>query len=300
MLTVAAFYRFAPVPDPAAIVAALRETGGPLGLSGTILVAPEGVNGTIAGPAEDVAEILRRLAAEPGMEGIAPRLSGAETPPFGRFKVRLKREIVTMGQPAADPLRGTGTHVPPADWNRLVDDPATVLIDTRNAYEVSVGTFPGALDPATDRFRDFPLWWQANRDRLAGRRIAMFCTGGIRCEKATAWLVAQGVPEVYHLQGGILRYLDEIAPEDSRWQGECFVFDGRVTLGHGLTPGSATTCGACRRPLSAADRANPAFEEGVACPACAAEYGAADRARFRERHRQMALAAARGTRHLGA
>lgn len=300
MLTVAAFYRFARFADPAALIPPLRALGGKTGLCGTILIASEGVNGTVAGPATGIEALLAHLRALPGCDGLEAKLSTATVAPFGRFKVRLKAEIVSMGVPGADPLRGTGTYVPPADWNAFCADPDTVLIDTRNEYEVALGSFPGAIDPGTVRFRDFPAWLQANRERLAGKRIGMFCTGGIRCEKATAWLVAEGVPGVHHLQGGILRYLEEVPASDSLWQGECFVFDGRVGLVPGLEQGQAVTCGACRRPVTPEGRAHPDYEEGVACPACVAEYDEADRARFRERHRQMTLAEARHARHLGA
>jgi UPF0176 protein len=300
MLTVAAFYRFARMPDPAALIPALRALGAEAGLCGTILIAPEGVNGTVAGPRAGIDVLLAHLRGLPGCDGMEAKLSTAETAPFGRFKVRLKSEIVTMGVPGADPVQGTGTYVPPADWNAFCADPDTVLIDTRNDYEVAIGSFPGAIDPGTVRFSDFPAWWQANRERLSGKRLGMFCTGGIRCEKATAWLVAEGVPGVHHLQGGILRYLEEVPADQSIWQGECFVFDGRVGLLPGLARGQATTCGACRRPVTPEGRAHPDYEEGAACPACIAEYDEGDRDRFRERHRQMTLAKARNARHLGA
>jgi UPF0176 protein len=187
--------------------------------------------------------------------------------------------------------------VAPRDWNALIAAPDVAVIDTRNDYEVSLGTFQGAVDPGTRRFRDFPAWWHAHRDQFVGKRIAMFCTGGIRCEKSTNWLLGQGVTDVYHLQGGILQYLADVPEAESAWQGECYVFDDRVSVGHGLVPGGYATCGACRRPVI--DRASPLFEEGVACAQCVGEYDAADRARFRERQRQMTLAAARGRRHLG-
>ncbi|MFN4157354.1 MAG: rhodanese-related sulfurtransferase [Gemmobacter sp.] len=299
MLTVAAFYRFARFPDPAALAPPLRALGRAQGLCGTVLLAREGINGTVAGRAPGIDALMAHLRGLPGCADIDAKRSHAPTPPFGRFKVRLKAEIVTMGIPDADPLQGTGTLVPPADWNALLADPDTVAIDTRNAFEVALGSFPCALDPGTGSFGDFPAWWQANRARLAGKRLAMFCTGGIRCEKATAWLVAQGVPGVHHLQGGILKYLEEVPPEQTLWQGECFVFDGRVALRPGLIPGTATTCAACRRPLTPADRTHPCYEEGAACHHCLHEYTDTDRARFRERHRQMTLAHARATRHLG-
>ncbi|MEI4473126.1 oxygen-dependent tRNA uridine(34) hydroxylase TrhO [Frigidibacter sp. MR17.24] len=299
MLTVAALYRFTPFPDPAALRAPLLAACEAAEVRGTLLIAPEGINGTIAGTRAGIDAALAAIRALPGCAAIDWKESSAPTMPFGRMKVRLKREIVTMGQPHVDPAAGTGRYVAPTDWNALISAPDVVTIDTRNGYEVAIGSFEGAVDPGTDSFGDFPAWWAANRDRFAGKRIAMFCTGGIRCEKSTNYLLGEGVPEVFHLQGGILKYLEEVPQAESLWQGECFVFDDRVSLGHGLAQGTATLCHACRRPLTPADRARPEFEDGVACHHCAAEYGPADRARFRERARQIALAARRGRRHLG-
>jgi UPF0176 protein len=238
MPAVAAFYRFTPLPDPAALALRLGAVAEAGAVRGTILLAPEGINGTVAGPREGVEALLASLRAIPGCESLAPQWSTAAAMPFGRLKVRLKREIVALGMPAVD-ARATGTRVAPADWHALLDDPDVAVIDTRNAFEVAMGSFPGAIDPATARFRDFPAWWTAHRDRLAGRRIAMLCTGGIRCEKASAWLLTQGLTEVLQLDGGILRYLAETPPETSRWQGACFVFDERGALGPGLTPVAA-------------------------------------------------------------
>ena len=294
MIPVAAFYRFAPVADPPAAVARLRAASD--GLCGTVLVAPEGVNGTVAGPRDGLDRLLDAVAAEVGP--VAPRWSEAAAAPFGRMKVRLKREIVSMGCARGDPAAGVGAYVPPAAWNAVLRDPSTVVVDVRNDYEVAIGSFEGAEDPGTPSFRDFPAWWDANRARLAGKRVAMFCTGGIRCEKATALARAEGA-EVVHLRGGILGYLAEVPPEESLWRGGCFVFDGRVALGHGLAPTGHGLCHGCRRPIGTAERADPAFEAGVSCPACADALTEADRARLRERRRQMALAEARGARHLG-
>jgi UPF0176 protein len=298
-IAVAAFYRFAPL-DPGARRAPLVGLCTALGIRGTILLAPEGVNGTLAGMRAALVDVLAHIRSWPGFGSLEAKWSTAPAMPFGKLKVRLKHEIVTLGQPQADPARAVGTHVAPADWNELIGREDVVLIDTRNAYEVAVGSFPGAIDPGTRGFREFPDWWQANAGRFSGKRVAMFCTGGIRCEKATSWLLGQGLDEVLHLRGGILKYLEEVPAEQSLWQGECFVFDGRVALGQGLAPGDLGLCHACRRPVPAADRAHPAFEEGVACPACVDEYGPQDRDRFRERARQMALAARRGMAHLGA
>lgn len=254
MLTVAALYHFTPFDDPAGLRAGLLRDCLSLGLRGTLLLAPEGINGTIAGPSEAIDAGLARIRALPGCAGLEWKESTAADWPFGRMKVRLKREIVTMGRPGVDPRAAVGRHVAPRDWNALISAPGVAVIDTRNAYEVAIGSFRGAIDPGTDSFRGFPDWWQANRAGLAGKRIAMFCTGGIRCEKATSFLIGQGVAEVFHLRGGILKYLEEVTPAQSLWQGECFVFDGRVAVGHGLAPGSHVMCHACRRPVSRADR----------------------------------------------
>ncbi len=300
MLTVAALYHFARIPDPAALKPGLLRVCEAHGVRGSLLLAPEGINGTIAGTREGIDAALAAIRALPECDGLEWKESFAGSMPFGRMKVKLKREIVTMGQPDVDPLARVGNYVAPADWNALISDPDTVVIDTRNDYEVAIGTFRGAMDPGTRAFGEFPDWWQANRDRFAGKRVAMFCTGGIRCEKSTNYLLGQGVDQVFHLKGGILKYLEEVPEAESLWQGQCFVFDDRVSVGHGLQPGGLKVCGACRRPVMAEDQADAVYEEGVCCPACDGEYSTADRARFRERHRQMVLAAQRGTQHLGA
>jgi UPF0176 protein len=299
MLTVAALYHFTRFPDPAALRIPLLSACTGADVRGTLLLAPEGINGTIAGPREGIDTVLAHVRALPGCADLEWKESLAASQPFLRMKVRLKREIVTLGQPGVDPRARAGHRVAPSDWNALISAPDVAVIDTRNAYEVGIGTFEGAIDPGTAIFRDFPAWWEANRDRFHNMRIAMFCTGGIRCEKSTNWLLGQGVEEVFHLNGGILKYLEEIPQSQSLWRGQCFVFDQRVSVGHGLQPGGLTLCGACRRPVSTEDRSNPAFEEGVACPACRDEYAEADRDRFRERQRQIELAAEHGTRHLG-
>ena len=223
--------------------------------------------------------------------------------PFYRMKVRIKREIVTMGEPDVDPSKNAGTYVEPEDWNALISHQDTIVIDTRNDYEVAVGSFAGAIDPNTSSFRDFPAWFRSERDALLGNgkqpRVAMFCTGGIRCEKATAFLKQEGVEEVHHLKGGILKYLERVPEEASLWRGECFVFDERVAIGHGLAPGTHALCRACRRPLSKQDIASPRYEEGVSCGACHASRTDEQRASYRERHRQQALAVAQGRSHIG-
>ena len=286
-LTVAALYHFARLADPAARQGPLLDLCRAQGLCGTLLLASEGVNGTIAGPRAGILAVLDHIRAWPGFAGLDWKESAADAPPFARMKVRLKAEIVTMGQPDMDPSTTTGHYVAPRDWNALIAAPDVVVIDTRNDYEVQIGTFQGAVDPGTKSFRDFPAWWTDNAHRFQGKRIAMFCTGGIRCEKSTNYLISQGVDQVYHLQGGILKYLEDVPQKDSTWQGECFVFDQRVSLTHGLAQGRHGLCHACRRPLAPEDRARPEFEDGVSCHRCADEYSDADRARFRERQRQF-------------
>ena len=300
MVRVVALYHFCRFDAPEALIPPLRDLCAAAGLRGTLLLADEGINGTVAGPSEGIDALLAHVRGLPGCAGLDWKESAAAEMPFGRMKVRLKREIVTMGVPGTDPAALAGTRVPPAEWNALIAAPDVAVIDTRNAYETAIGSFRGAIDPGTDGFRDFPAWWEANRERFRGQRIAMFCTGGIRCEKSTAYLRAQGVEEVYHLKGGILKYLEEVPEDESRWRGGCFVFDERVAVGHGLRPlPDYTLCRACRRPLGPYGRAHPAYEEGVACHRCEVEFGEADRARFRERHRQVRLAVARGVAHLG-
>ncbi|WP_085047192.1 rhodanese-related sulfurtransferase, partial [Brevirhabdus pacifica] len=248
MITVAALYHFARFSDPDALRAPIRALCEGHGLRGTLLLAPEGVNGTVAGSRGGIAALIAHLRALPGCAGLEWKESHAEEMPFLRLRVRLKREIVTMGQPDVDPTAAVGRYVAPADWNELIGQEDVVVIDTRNDYEVGIGTFEGAVDPGTRSFGEFPAWWRANRERFHNKRVAMFCTGGIRCEKSTNFLLGEGVDEVFHLKGGILKYLEEVPAEDSRWQGECFVFDQRVSVGHGLEQGSHVLCHACRRP----------------------------------------------------
>ncbi|MGF1501077.1 MAG: rhodanese-related sulfurtransferase [Paracoccaceae bacterium] len=295
---VAALYRFTPLVAPERLRGPLAACACSAGVRGTLLLAREGINGTVAGSRAGLDRVLAHIRGLPGCAGLDVKESRAEAMPFRRLKVRVKSEIVTLGQPGADPAARVGTYVPAEDWNRVVDDPGTVVIDTRNDYEVAIGRFAGAVDPDTPSFRDFPAWWAAHAERFAGKRVAMYCTGGIRCEKASSWLLGQGVPEVLHLQGGILSYLERVTETESRWQGECFVFDGRVAVGHGLAEGSHALCHACGRAVSSEARAHSAWRPGVSCPACIGEYSEADRARFAERERQSALARARGRRHL--
>ena len=299
MFTVCALYHFTRFDDPAA-------------LRGTAAVALRGRGDhrhAAARPRRDQrhGRRLRRgnrpaagpIRALPGCDAIEVKLSTAGAPPFGRMKVRLKREIVSMGQPDVDPRAAVGHYLDPEDWNRFIAQDDVVVIDTRNDYEVAIGTFRGAVDPHTTSFREFPAWWAENAARFHNKRIAMFCTGGIRCEKSTNYLLSQGVEEVYHLKGGILRYLEDMPENESLWEGACFVFDERVSVEHGLTEGPHVLCRACRRPLAPDDTAHPDYEEGVCCPHCVDAFDEARRARFRERHRQVKLAEARGARHLG-
>lgn len=234
MFQVAALYCFAPFDDPAALRAPLLDLCAAGGVKGTLLLAPEGVNGTIAGAVAAIAAVVDHIRALPGCAGLDVKYSAAAAMPFQRLKVRLKKEIVTMKVPGIDPSRDVGRYVAPADWNALVDDPDTVVIDTRNDFEVGYGSFAGAINPHTRSFGEFPDWWRANADRFAGKRVAMFCTGGIRCEKSTAFLKSEGVDDVLHLKGGILAYLEQVPESESRWHGSCFVFDERISVGHGL------------------------------------------------------------------
>lgn len=301
-ITIAALYQFTRFEDPASLREPLLALCLEVGVKGTLLLAREGINGTIAGSDNAISRVLGALRALPRCAGLEVKYSAADVMPFHRMKVRLKREIVTMGEPDIDPLLSVGHYVDAHDWNALINDPDTIVIDTRNDYEVDCGTFRGAVDPATGSFREFPEWFRAHREQLlAGRKkVAMFCTGGIRCEKSTSFLRAEGIDEVYHLKGGILKYLEEMPENESLWQGECFVFDERVTVKHGLEQGGYALCRACRRPLSAGDLAAPEFVEGVSCPHCLAERGDAQRERYAERQRQEELARARGRTHIGA
>jgi len=303
-IRVIALYRFTRFDGLQAIRASLAKCCCASGVKGTLLLAREGINGTIAGTDAAIGKVLAEIRALPGCGNLDVKESRAATMPFRRMKVRIRREIVTMGQPDIDPVANAGEYVAPADWNALIAEPDVILIDTRNGYEVAVGSFAGAIDPKTPTFSAFPAWFRAHRDELlAGNRpprVAMFCTGGIRCEKSTAFLKAEGVDQVYHLQGGILKYLKTVPAAQSRWQGECFVFDERVTVAHGLVPGNYELCRACRRPIAEGDRASPLYAAGVSCPGCHSERTEAQRAGYAERERQEGLAAARGEVHVGA
>lgn len=300
MYTIAALYHFTRFDDPAALRARLLKATAAHGITGTLLLAREGINGTIAGSRVGIDAILEVIRSLPGCADLEWKESSSAEPPFGRMKVRLKKEIVTMGQPDVDPTAAVGRYVDPAEWNDLIASDDVAIIDTRNDYEVAIGTFEGAIDPETKSFGEFPAWWEANKDRFHNKRVAMFCTGGIRCEKSTNYLMSQGVEEVFHLKGGILKYLEEVPAQESSWNGECFVFDGRVSVGHGLQEGPHVLCHACRRPLLPEDTKRLEYEPGVSCHQCVDETSDDDKARFRERQKQIALAKARGERHLGA
>ena len=302
---VSALYRFTPFADPSALQPQLAKLCCSLGVKGTLLLAPEGINGTIAGSEDAIEAVLAHIRALPGCAELDVKDSRAAEMPFHRMKVRIKREIVTMGVEGIDPLAIVGDYVDPADWNALIADPDTILIDTRNDYEVAIGTFKGAIDPGTKTFRDFPAWFRENREMLLpedgpAKKVAMFCTGGIRCEKSTAFLKAEGISDVHHLKGGILKYLETVPADESLWDGECFVFDQRVAVGHGLAPGTHVLCHACRMPITPEAVASPLYVEGVSCPNCHDERDEAQRASYAERHRQTLLAEARGTAHVGA
>ncbi len=297
---VAALYRFTRIEDCAGLRTKLDRLCNEGGIRGTLLLAPEGINGTIAGEPDRIAQVLDHIRALPDCAALDVKLSTATAMPFERMKVRVKAEIVTMGEPEIDPRAAAGTYVASRDWNALIADPDTIVIDTRNDYEVAIGSFAGAIDPATRSFREFPAWFRGKREELlgAGRqpRVAMFCTGGIRCEKSTAFLKEEGVEEVYHLKGGILAYLEAVPEADSLWRGECYVFDKRVAIGHGLAPGSHDACLACGRPVSPQDATDPLYEAGVSCAACHGERSEEQRIALRERRRQAALTAAASAR----
>ena len=304
----AALYKFVDLPDYMQLQQRLLAQCESHRIKGTLLLAREGINGTIAGAPDDIHAVLRWLRSDPRMADLEHKEAWASEPPFLRMKVRLKAEIVTMHVPGLDPSRLAGQYVRPQDWNALISEPGVVLIDTRNDYEVAIGSFRGAIDPHTRSFSELPAWVQAQTapgKALApagGRkpRVAMFCTGGIRCEKSTAYLRSQGFDEVYHLQGGILKYLETVAPEQSLWQGECFVFDERVSVGHGLQEGDLELCRSCRRPIGAAEKASDKFEAGISCPNCFDGLTEARKKGFAERQRQVELARRRQTPHIGA
>ncbi|MCI2395761.1 rhodanese-related sulfurtransferase [Aliiroseovarius sediminis] len=299
MYTIAALYHFTRFNNPAELQGPLLDVAQREGITGSLLLAHEGINGTIAGSRAGIDTILTHIRALPGCADLSWKESTAQDQPFGKMKVRLKKEIVTMGVPDVDPRASVGHYVMAEDWNDLISQDDVVVIDTRNDYEVAIGTFEGAVDPKTKTFREFPAWWDENKGRFHNKRVAMFCTGGIRCEKSTNFLISQGVEDVYHLKGGILQYLGDVPADDSKWDGACFVFDNRVSVEHGLAEGPHELCHACRRPILPADKGRPEYENGVSCHQCIDEFDESRRERFRERQKQIALARSRGERHLG-
>ena len=296
---IAAFYRFIPVADPAALQTPLAAALSQVNAKGSVLLAAEGINGTIAAVPSALELALGDIRRITGAFDLEVKYSFADAMPFRRLKVRLKKEIVTIGGVKADPNQKVGTYVAPDQWNDLISDPDVVVVDTRNAYEVKIGSFQNAIDPGTESFCDFPQFVRSRLGNAKHKKIAMFCTGGIRCEKASSFMLHEGFEQVYHLQGGILKYLEAIKPEESLWQGACFVFDQRVAVEHGLAVSNYMICHGCLNPVSAQDRASENHEEGVCCVACADRLSAEQKASNRERQRQVVLAAERGAHHLG-
>ncbi|MEY4641838.1 MAG: hypothetical protein RLZZ227_1832 [Pseudomonadota bacterium] len=298
-VVVCALYHFVTLEDYAALQTPLLQVMQQHGVKGTLLLAHEGINGTIAGTRAGIDAVLAWLKADPRLRDLDHKESFDTAIPFYRSKVKLKKEIVTMGVEGIDPRRKVGTHVEPRAWNALISDPDVLLIDTRNEYEVEIGTFKNALNPHTESFREFPDYVKQHLASAKHKKIAMFCTGGIRCEKSTAYLKEQGFAEVYHLKGGILKYLEDVPPEESLWQGECFVFDNRVAVNHALEKGTYDQCHACRLPITEDDKQSPLYEHGVTCPRCHGSHSEDELRNLRERQRQVELAAERGEQHLG-
>ena len=299
-IVVATFYHFTHFNDPRALREPLFAELSASNLKGTVLLANEGVNGTLAGSRESINTAITALRALPNSAQLEYKESPAKSMPFYRLKVRLKREIVTMGVPGVDPLERVGTYVVPSDWNNLIADPETLVIDTRNNFEVEIGTFKGAINPQTSSFSNFPRWFEEHRAKFENKKVAMFCTGGIRCEKATSYLKGKGIDNVFHLKGGILQYLEDIPEALSLWRGECFVFDGRVSLNHALEQGEYKLCYACRRPVNAEDRLSPDFVAGVSCGHCLEQRSVKQRERYAARQAQIELLKERGMHHIGA
>ncbi|NKB60759.1 MAG: rhodanese-related sulfurtransferase [Gammaproteobacteria bacterium] len=298
-IVVCALYKFTSLEAHESLRKPLQNKMAELEIMGTLLLAREGINGTIAGSRNGVDQLLQWLQGQPSLGNIETKESYTDKPPFKRAKVKLKKEIVTMGVSDIDPRQVVGTYVDPKDWNELITDPEVLVVDTRNEYEVEVGTFENAINPHTESFREFPAFVDRHLDTVKHKKVAMFCTGGIRCEKSTAYLKQKGFDEVYHLKGGILKYLENVSKEESRWNGECFVFDDRVTVDHELNPGSYDQCHACRLPITEEDKGHEKYQKGVSCPRCYDKVSDEDRARFLERQKQIELAKRRGENHLG-
>ena len=298
-VVVAALYRFTKFPDFESFRRPLRELMLEKEVRGTLLLAAEGINGTIAGSREAIDSTLAWLREDDRFRGLQVKESYVNENPFYRTKVKLKKEIVTMGVENIDPNHIVGTYVDALDWNNLISDPEVLLLDTRNKYEVEIGTFKNAVNPETDSFREFPEYVEKNLDPIKHKKIAMFCTGGIRCEKSTAYLKQQGFDDVYHLKGGILKYLEEVSEENTLWEGECFVFDNRVTVNHQLEQGSYDQCHACRMPITEKDKNREQYQRGVSCHYCFEKQSKEQVKRYAERERQIQLAKHRGEKHLG-
>ena len=298
-ITICALYKFVRLDAFEALREPLIAQMKNVDVKGTLLLAAEGINGTIAGPQAGVDSVLAFLDSQPGLANIVHKESYTQENPFHRTKVKLKKEIVTMGVEGLDPLQVVGTYVKPKDWNALISDPEVLLVDTRNDYEVEIGTFENAVNPNTETFREFPEYVEKNLDKNKHKKVAMFCTGGIRCEKSTAYMKEQGFEEVYHLEGGILKYLEEVPSTETMWQGECFVFDGRVAVNHDLEQGQYDQCFACRFPLTEQEKQDEHYIKGISCHRCHDKVSEKQRNRFAERERQMALAAKRGENHIG-
>ena len=296
---VCALYKFVALEDYKAIRQPLLEAMESNGIKGTLLLASEGINGTVSGTQEGIDALLAWLNSDDRFNPISFKLSYHDNQPFYRTKVKLKKEIVTMGVEGIDPRKTVGTYVKPKGWNALISDPDVLLIDTRNDYEIEIGTFEHAVNPNTKTFREFPEYVKNNLDPKKNKKVAMFCTGGIRCEKSTAYLKEQGFEEVYHLEGGILQYLEDVPKEDTLWKGDCFVFDNRVAVNHDLEKSEYDQCYACRLPITDEDKASDKYEQGVSCPQCYGTHTEDQIARFREREKQINLARARNEEHVG-
>jgi UPF0176 protein len=298
-IVVAALYQFVTLEDFHELREPMLQACIEAEVKGTLLLAHEGINGTIAGSRDGVRQVLAYLRSDPRLANLVHKESYDDHMPFYRMKVKLKKEIVTMGVAGIDPNDVVGTYVNPRDWNDLVNDPEVVVIDTRNDYEVGIGTFAGAVDPQTTTFREFPEYVRDNYDPAKHKKVAMFCTGGIRCEKASAFMLKEGFEEVYHLEGGILKYLEEVPPEESTWEGECFVFDSRVAVNHKLEKGQYDQCYGCRHPITEDEKLSEKYIKGVCCPGCFDKLSADQMARFAERQKQIELAALRNEDHIG-
>ena len=299
-IVVCALYKFVTLENFQSLRQPLHDVMETNQVRGTLLLANEGINGTIAGNRTGIDKVLTWLRTDNRLADIDTKESFTDTLPFNRTKVKLKKEIVTLGIEGIDPKRVVGTYVEPADWNQLISDPEVILIDTRNDYEYQVGTFKNAINPNTESFREFPAYVSEHLDPEKHKKVAMFCTGGIRCEKSTAFLKEQGFEEVYHLKGGILKYLEQVPAEETLWEGECFVFDERVTVNLQLEKGQYDQCNACRLPITEADKASPHYEKGVSCPHCFGKVSESQKIRFMEREKQIELAKRRGESHIGA